>query len=219
MVDFVIIVFVMLVAFTIISKVASRIPKTGRCNFANGEVINAVIVNENRTAEKTATMKLEDGDGNRYRVKLKDSEAKRWIKGDTVKIVFSEDKKNYRVLFNDYFRSNEERMKENAVKKIEKINPFFFAARLTGFKKENSEAFLNSEVDSLTLFVFLTYMKRINAYCVLSAAMTVFFLGWYKLFTPPLQELALPVLLLVISYFVLYTAVMACKKILKKYTT
>ncbi len=217
MTELAIIMFVSLSAFVIISKISGRIPKTGRCIDANGDTVEAVIVNENRTAEKAITMKLEDSDGNRYRVKLKDSESKMWIKGDTVKIIFSEDKKNYRVLFNDYFRSNEERMKKNAAEKIGKINPNLFAARLTGYKKESSEAFLSSEADSLTLFTFLTYMRRINAYCILSIVMTAFFLGWYNIFIPELKELALPIVMVAISYFVLYTAVMSCKKILDKF--
>lgn len=217
--DLTLIMFVSLLAFVIISKISGRIPKTGRCIDANGETIEAVIVNENRIAEKAVTMKLMDSDGNRYRVKLKDSEAKMWIKGDTVNIKFSEDKKNYRVLFHDYFRNNEERMRENAIKKIEKINPNLFAGRLTECKKENLEAFSNSEVESLTLFVFLTYMRRITSYCVLSAIMTAFFLGWYNIFMPPLKQLILPIVLLAISYFVLYTTVMSCKRILKKYAT
>ena len=217
MTELAIIVFVALMTFLIISKISNRIPSTGRCIDARGEEIEAVIVNENRTAEKAATMKLEDSEGNKYRVKLRAGEAKMWIEGDAVKIIFSEDKKNYRVLFNDYFRSNEERMRKHTVEKISKINTKLLPAHFTGYKKEDSEALLNSGADSLTLFVFLTYMRRITGYLILSIVMTAFLLGWYNIFTPNFVGVILPIILVAVSYFVLYSTVMSCKKILDKF--
>ena len=68
---FVLSVFIILLAFVLVMRIANRIPKTGRHNSAAGEKIEAVLTNENRTAEKAATMKLMDKDGRKYCVKLK----------------------------------------------------------------------------------------------------------------------------------------------------
>ena len=117
---FVLSVFIILLAFVFVMRIANRIPKTGRYNSAAGEKIEAVLTNENRTAEKAATMKLMDKDGRKYCVKLKADEARLWIKGDTVEILLSENKRIYRVLFNDYFRNNEERIRQHAVQRLQK---------------------------------------------------------------------------------------------------
>ena len=86
-------IVVMLAVFAIITSLTGRIPKTGRSSNASGEVMKATITNRNKMAEKAVTMKLKGEDGKKYKVKLKPDEAKLWIKGDAVKIVFSENKK------------------------------------------------------------------------------------------------------------------------------
>ena len=210
-------IFVVLLLIIVFSKISGHIPTTGRCVDAKGESIQAKIINENCVAEKPVKMLLKDSEGNKYFVKIKDSESKPWIKGDSVEIVFSEDRKNYRVLFNDYFRENEERMKIQVVKRVEKeINPNFLAARLVGYQKENSEAFAGPGANSRIAFVFLTCMKRINSYMVISLLLTILFLGWYSIFVPGLTESVFPFLAVMTSYLIVYANVNTSKRILKE---
>lgn len=211
-------VFFVLLAFLIVIKNINRIPKKGRSNEAQGEKIEATITNENRVADKPATMKLVDKDGNKYKVKMKSDEARMWIKGDTANILLSDEKGKYRVLFNDYFRENEERIRKHAAEKMRKsVKRWFVAARLAGYTKESSEALMNSEADSRILFMFMSYMRMINTYSIVSFLCTALFLGWRSVYSPSLSEQAFPFVVLLITYLMIYGAVMTCKNILKKY--
>ena len=163
-------------------------------------------------------MKLQDENGKKYRVKLKADESRLWIKGDCVEIVLSDKKNNYRVLFNDYFRQNEERIREEAAERLQKKIKFgFVASRLVGYTKENSEAFINSGADSRVVFIFTTYMHMIDVYSVCSFLLTALFFGWYTAMKPSLSQSAFPFVVLVAAYYMIYSAVTACKGILKKY--
>jgi len=208
-------IFVLLLLIIVLSRISGHIPTTGRCIDAGGEVIYATITNENRVAEKPVKMLLKDDSGNKYFVKIKDSESKPWIKGDSVKIVFSEDRQNYRVLFNDYFRENEERMKIQVAERVKKeINPYFPAARFVGYQKENSEAFTGPGASSRTVFSFLTCMKRINSYMIISILLTILFLSWYSVAIPSLSETVFPFLAVITSYVIVYSNVSTSKRIL-----
>lgn len=216
---FVLSVFIVLIAFLLVIRIVNRIPKTGRYNSAAGEKIEAVLANENRTAEKAATMKLIDKDGRKYRVKLKADEARLWIKGDTVEILLSEKKRIYRVLFNDYFRNNEERIRQHAAQKLEKtVKRGIVSTRLVGCKKESLEAFVSSEADSRVIFIFSTFMSMINTYSIISFFATVLFLAWRSATKPAFSQMAFPLVVVLITYFVIYSAVTTCKDLLKKYT-
>ena len=176
MTGFVLSVFIVLLAFSLVISIVNRIPKAGRYNSAAGEKIEAMLTNENRTAEKPATMKLVDKDGRKYRVKLKADEARLWIKGDTVEILLSEKKSVYRVLFNDYFRNNEERIRQHAAQRLEKtVKRGIISTRLVGVQKESLEAFVSSEADSRVIFIFSTFMRMIDTYSIVSFFATVLF--------------------------------------------
>jgi len=219
MLDFISVVVVALVVCLGVLRLTERIPKTGRFGDADGEVIKATITNENRTADKNSTMKLVDANGTRYRVKMKAAEAKKWIKGDEVNIILSKKNgKEYRVCFNDYFRQNEERMREDLTRRIEKsMKRNIVARKLVGYKETSSEALFKNGADSIALFVFLTYTRRITAYAIVSFVATVLFLGWITALLPPLTQFAIPLLMLVLTYFIIYNSTMGCKKILAKY--
>ena len=216
---FVLSVFIIFSAFVLIMSIANRIPKTGRYNSAAGEKIDAVLTNENRTAEKAATMKLMDKDGKKYRVKLKADEARLWIKGDTVGILLSENKRIYRVLFNDYFRNNEERIRQHAAQILEKtVKRGIVSTRLVGVQKESLQAFVSSEADSRVVFIFATFMRMIDTYSIVSFFATVLFLAWRSVVKPAFSKMAFPLVVVIITYFMIYSAVTTCKGLLKKYT-
>lgn len=216
---FVLSVFVVFLAFLLVIRIINRIPKTGRYNGATGEKIQAVLTNENRAAEKAATMKLMDKDGRKYRVKLKADEARLWIKGDTVEIFLSEKKRVYRVLFNDYFRNNEERIRQYAAQRLAKtIKRGIVSTRLVEFEKESLEAFVSSEADSRVIFIFETFMRMIDTYSIVSFFATVLFLAWRSAVKPAFSQMAFPLVVVIITYFMIYSAVTTCKGLLKKYT-
>ena len=219
MTGFVLSVFIVLLAFLLIIRIVNRIPKTGRYNSAACEKIEAVLTNGNRTAEKASTMKLVDKDGRKYRVKLKADEARLWIKGDTVEILLSENKRIYRVLFNDYFRNNEERIRQHAAQRLEKtVKRGIISTRLVGIQKESLQAFVSSEADSRVIFIFLTFMRMIDTYSIFSFLATVLFLAWRSAARPAFSRMAFPLVVVIIAYFMIYSAVMTCKGLLKKYT-
>lgn len=219
MTGFILSVFIVLLAFLSVVRITNRIPKTGRYNSAAGEKIEAVLTNENRTAEKATTMKLVDKDGRKYRVKLKADEARLWIKGDNVEILLSENKRIYRVLFNDYFRNNEERIRQHAAQRLEKtVKRGIVSTRLVGVQKESLEAFVSSEADSRVIFIFTTFMRMIDTYSVVSFFATILFLVWRSAVRPAFSQMAFPLVVVIITYFMIYSAVTTCKGLLKKYT-
>ena len=219
MTGFVLSVFIVLLAFSLVISIVNRIPKAGRYNSAAGEKIEAMLTNENRTAEKPATMKLVDKDGRKYRVKLKADEARLWIKGDTVEILLSEKKSVYRVLFNDYFRNNEERIRQHAAQRLDKtVKRGIISTRLVGVQKESLEAFVSSEADSRVIFIFSTFMRMIDTYSIVSFFATVLFLIWRSAVKPDFSQMAFPLVVVIITYFMIYSAVTTCKGLLKKYT-
>ncbi len=214
--EFVLYLFVLLLAFAGFSGIVNHIPKTGRCPDASGKEIEAKIINSNSNAERAVTMRLRDENGKKYRVKLKDSEAKLWIKGDSVKVLCSETSKNYRVLFHDYFKNNEERIREYALEKLRKtVKPYLIAGRLVDYKKETPEAFQASGADSQTIFAFTTYMRMIDVYSVVAVIFAAAFLNWYAASKPEFSQLLLPLILVALLFVVLNGAVKSCKRVIK----
>ena len=216
----VMIVFLLAMALMSVIKIANHIPKTGRCSHASGKKIQAVITNTNRAAERSATMKLVDENGKKYRVKMKADESKMWIKGDNVEILLSDSDKEYRVLFNDYFRENESRIREYMGEKIKKsIKYWGISSRFAGYTEKSSEAFLNSGADARIMFLFYTYMRMVNTYSIIAFLSTVVFLGWRGVYSPKISQQAFPFVVIIIVYFMIYSAVMTCKNILKKHSS
>ena len=214
--EFVLYLFVLLLAFAGVTGIINRIPKTGRCPDASGTEIEAKIINRNSTAEKAVTMRLRDENGKKYRVKLKAGEAKLWIKGDSVKVLCSETSKNYRVLFHDYFKDNEERIREYALEKLSKtVKPYLIAGRLVDYKKETPEAFQASGADSQTIFAFTTYMRMIDTYGVVAIILAAAFLYWYAVSKPEFSQLLLPLILVALLFVALNGAVNSCKRVVK----
>lgn len=213
----VMIIFIILLFFAAVTGVENRIPKTGRCFDADGEVVIATITNTNRTAEKAVTIRAVDEKGRHYRAKLKAGEAKMWIKGDKIKIVLSDTSKNYRILFHEYFKENEPRIREQAILKLQKtVRPDFIAARLVDYKKDSPEAFRASEADSHTIFAFTTYMHMIDVYSIVAVIMAVAFVVWYITSKPQFFSAIVPLLVVLVMFFMLNSTVNNCKRVLKK---
>lgn len=198
---------------------ASRIPKTGRYPDVKGDTVQATITNRNIMAEKAATLRAKGSDGRKYKVKLKPTEAKMWFKGDTIEILLdSNDKKKYRVLFNDYFQKNEERMRSAVMEQIRtRIKPNLFAARFTGYTEKTPDALETSKADFNALFSFSTLMRLIDIYTVASSVVVIIFLWWFLSAGPSFKQMLLPLAVVLLVLWAVYSTVETCKKILKKF--
>ena len=193
----------------------SRIPKRGRYPDANAEIITAIITNTNKTAEKAATLRAKADDGRKFKVKMTPTEAKLWIKGDIINIALSSDKKKYRILFHEYFKANESRLREQAIVILEKKVPLnFISAKLIGYNKESLDAIKTSEADSQTIFTFSTLMHLIDIYSVIGALFTAVFAVWFLSFSPEFGRYIIPLALILMFVWVIYGTVTTCKKIL-----
>lgn len=195
--------------------VSGRIPKTGRDGKAAGEVITATITNTNKYADAPATLCAEK-DGRKFKVKMKATEAHLWIKGDSIDVVLSENGKNYRVLFNDYFKKNEERIREKALERLEKAHNYRIASALVKYKKEYFEKIRDSKLDSQSIFALISYIKMIDIYTVVTAVIAVASLVWNKLQSPGWSMLLLPIALVLFMAWSLYSATITCNRIMKK---
>ena len=205
-----------LIGFIFINHSANHIPKTGRDTDASGEIIEAVITNRVKSADKSAVMKLVHNK-RKFQVKMKPTEAHLWIKGDTVRIILSENKKKYRVLFGEYFRENEMRIREYALSLLEKrVNVNFVAAKLSGYTKESFEAIKASKLESQRIFTFVTLMGILDIYTLVTSAAGAVFLFWCARKTPSLGDLIVPLLIIVVLIWMLYNTNETCKGIIKK---
>lgn len=212
----VVIVLLVVLIFLGISSLINHIPKTGRAFDANGKHVVARITNGNRFADRAVTLRAKDSDGRRYKVKMKATEAKLWIKGDEITVVLCENSKNYRVLFHDYFRSNEQRIREYALKKLQKYaNPGFIAAYLTEYKKNSLDTFRASEADSRTIFLFATYMRMIDVYSVLALIVAAVFVYWYIAVKPTFFYLLIPLASVLLIFFIINSSVNLCKRVME----
>ena len=208
-------VIILLIGLVLVNCTTNRIPSTGRFADANGEVITATITNTNRASDKAAVMKAQK-DGRKFRVKLKPTEAHLWIKGDSINITLSEDGKNYRVMFNDYFRENEARLRDVAVEKLGKMNRHLFAARFVKYEKGHFEAIKNSSMDSQRIFAFVSYMRMIDIYTPVAALLAVIVFVWKKTVNPGWESILVVVCLILLILWTLYTTTKMCKSIIKK---
>lgn len=209
-------VIIMLIALIWVNYSSNHIPKKGRDADARGEEITAVITNCNKTADKAALLRAE-ADGRKFKVKLKPTEAHLWIKGDSIKIILSENKKTYRILFNDYFRANEPRLREYAIELLEKkVNTNLIAAHSVKYTAENFEDFKNSKLESQRIFTFVSIMRIIDIYTIVSIVLGAAFLIWFMKTSPAFKDLILPVVLILIMIWMLTGAINTCKQILKE---
>lgn len=198
------------------SFISNRIPKTGRYPYAKGEKVSATIINSNKKAEKPVTLRAKGDDGKNYKVKLKPSEAKIWIKGDRINVIKG-DGKNYRVLYNDYFRENEPRLRAEATSLLEKkARPSFIAGRLTGYTEKTSEEIKSSEADSKTIFTLATLMQMVDTYAVVGIVLATAFLWWYISYTPSIKLFILPLVVILVVLWSVLSAAEACRNIIKR---
>ena len=209
-------VIALLIGVIFVSCSVNHIPKTGRDPDASGEIIEAVIINRAKGADRSAVMKLVHNK-RKFQVKMKPTEAHLWIKGDTVRIILSENKKKYRVLFGEYFRANEMRIREYALSLLEKrINVNFVAAKLSKYTKESFEAIKASKLESQRIFTLVTLMGILDIYTVVTGVAGAVFLFWCAKKTPPFGDLIVPLLIIVVLIWMLYNTNEMCKGIIKK---
>lgn len=208
-----------LVIYAITTSIAGFIPKRGRCINAEGEEISATIVNSNNTAEKAATIRAIDESGRKYAAKLRPTEAKMWIKGDKIRIVLSEDKKKYRILFHEYFKENEERMRNQALMQLEKkVKPYSIAAKMANYTKESLEALRASEADSHTIFIFTTYMRIVNRYFIVAVIAAVLCALWCFKAKLQMFQLLIPLVIVIVMFLSISATVKVCTDIYNKAT-
>lgn len=195
------------------------IPKRGRWIDVDGEEVIATITNSNRNADKYATIRAKDDAGRKYVAKLRPTEAKMWLCGDKIKITFTKDGKNYRVHFHEYFKENEERIREKAIERLEKNVKFYsIAAKMTGYKKESLETLRASKADSHSIFAFETYMRSIDKYFIIAIAAAILFAIF--LITEKLRNfgLLIPVVIIIAMFLSVNSTAKLCTKIYEKAT-
>lgn len=209
-------VIAVLIGFIFINHSANHIPKTGRDADASGEIVEAVITNRAKGADRSAIMRAVHN-GRKFKVKMKPTEAHLWIKGDTVRVILSADGKKYRVLFGEYFRANEARIREYALTLLEKrVNVNLVAARLSKYTKESFEAIKASKLESQRIFTFVTLMGILDIYTVVTAVAGAAFLFWCASKSPSFGDLIVPLLIIVVLVWMLYNTNETCKSIIKK---
>ena len=210
----IIIVVVMLIAFLLLTLKANHVSKTGRDPDAKGKTITATITNKNKTADKAVVLRARDRDGRRYKVKMKPTEAKLWIKGDEIKIILSKDNpRKYRVLFMDYFRENSGRIREHAIMQLENKVKNRIAAKLVGYSHKTLKAFKMCSIDSHDIFAFSTFMRMIDIYSVVAMLMVFSFIGWFWVKMPSFGIMIVPLGALLLLLLLLKGSVDVCKRI------
>ena len=207
-------VIVFLIALLWINFVTNRIPKTGRKSIENGTKISAVITNSNHFPDHSVTLRAQDSNLRKYRVKLKQSESRLWIKGDEIDIIVSSSNpKDYRVLFNDYFRANESRIRAHAFEILEKkVRKNSIASHLVKYNREKLEIMKKSDIESGRVFIFTYLMRSIDIYSILGAIFAVFTLAAHFYKRVPLKEVIFPALLVLYVLYSVSTSVKECTK-------
>lgn len=198
-----------------IGYVSNRIPKTGRAISNKGEIITATITNSNTAADKPVTMRAEK-DGRKFKVKLKPTEARLWIKGDSIKILLVENSKEYRVKFNDYFKENEQRIMEMVFERLKAVENYRLSSKLVKYEKEDFERFRKSSLQTQQIFSFCSSMRLIDISAVITAALGIVVLMWWKVFSPGIIDLLAGIIPVLIAVWSIYSTVTNCKRILKK---
>ena len=211
MTSFIIILLVLLLCY---SAIANRIPKTGREGISTGKEVTATIANINKGADRAVTLHAE-GEGRRFKVKMKPTEAHLWVKGDKIRVIISNDNpKKYRVCFNDYFHDNEAHIRDHAVELMKtKIRDFTPAAKSINYTKETADKIAASNLGSQRIFAFVTMMKLIDSYIFLAIILGI---GTFIAFTSrhlPLKSLLVPALAIALIIWYICAAVKMCAKI------
>lgn len=209
-------VIILLISLLWFNFVTNRIPKNGRENISGGNVITATITNTNKIPDHAATLRAENGE-NKYKVKIKASESHLWIKGDTIKIHISdENPKKYRVLFNDYFKENEDRIRAYATELLEKSTKAPIAAKAVKFGKDDLETIRNSNLNSNQIFYFNYLYKSIDRYTILTILLAILTLALHFVKGVNLKELLIPILLIGVLIYYICSAVKICSETLAK---
>lgn len=210
-------VVILIIIMLIVSVCTNHMPKHGRAGLTSGKEIDAEIVNQNRKSDRAATLKAK-ADGRCYKVRLKPTEAHLWVKGDTIKILVNENKPSeYRILFNDYFRNNEPRIKEEAIRLLEKkVHTFLPSAKLVICTEETKESIKKSSLSSQRIFSFVTMMNLIDSYIVSTVLLAIFCIALYNLKSFKLSELLVPIIAIGIIIWYINSAVQMCVKIKKE---
>ena len=155
-----------------------------------------------------------------YKVKIKASESHLWIKGDDIKIIVSKSNpKNYRILFNDYFKENEERIRNHSLELLEKkakVNPI--AAKAVKYSSKDFEKIKNSSLNSNQIFYFCYLFNSIDRYSILTILLAILTLGLHFVKGMALRKLLIPILLVAILIYYVCTAVKICTETLSKAT-
>ena len=198
-----------------IGYVSNRLPKTGRATLNKGEIITATITNNNTQADKPVTMRAQK-DGRKFKVKLKPTEARLWIKGDSVQILLVENSNEYRIKFNDYFKENEERIRSMVLDKLKTVENYLISSKLVKYKKEDFELFKKSSLSSQQIFSFCTSMRLIDVSAVVTAALGIVVFLWWKTFSPHVMDLLAGIIPVLIAVWAIYNTVTNCKRTLKK---
>lgn len=194
----------------------NHIPKRGRAADASGKAEEAVIVNSAALADRSATLRVKYN-GRTYKVKMKPTEAHLWIKGDKVKIMFSDDKKRYRILFGEYFRENEDRIRDYALKLLQKkVKVNAVAAKMTNYTNDSFEAIKESNMESQRIYSFMSLMHILDLYTVFTAGAAVLFVVWCLKAKPALSSFIVPLIAIAILAWMLYNTCESCKGIIKK---
>ena len=210
-------IIVILIALVWSNFVTNRIPKRGRLDVSDGETITATILNTNKIPDHTATLKAKGGN-TLYKVKIKPGESHLWIKGDDIKILVSKSNtKNYRILFNDYFKENEERIRNHALELFEKkANRNIFAAKAVKYETDDFEKIKNSNLNSNQIFYFYYLLKTIDTYTITSIFLAILTLVLHFVKGMGLKKLLLPILLFALLVYYISTAVKICTDLLTK---
>lgn len=206
---------ILLVGILWVGFVSNHIPKTGRAISSKGEVITATITNTNTQADKPVTLRAEK-DGRKFKVKLKPTEARLWIKGDSIQILLVENSKEYRIKFNDYFKQNEQRIRDSVLEKLKTIEKYPVSPKFVKYEKEDYARFEKSSLSSQQIFSFCTSMHLIDLCTMITAALGIAVVIWWKIFSPKAMELLAGIIPVLIAAWAIYSTTTNCKRTLKK---
>ncbi len=208
---------ILLISLLWFNFVTNKIPKEGREDVSDGDIITAVITNSNKIPDHTATLCAKNGE-TKYKVRLKASESHLWIKGDDIKILVSKSNpKKYRFLFNDYFKENEERIRAHSIELVEKKTKFnFIAAKAVKYTSEDLEKIKNSNLNSNQIFYFCYLFNTIDRYSILTILLAILTLALHFVKGMALKELLIPILLVAILIYYVCTAIKICSETITK---
>lgn len=210
-------IIIFLIVVLAVNVFINRIPRTGRAGITKGAEIDAIITNKCKSGLGAKTMHL-SGNGRKFKVKLKADEAHLWHKGDSVKVIISnENKRIYRVLFFDYFHENEERLRILALQMLKsKIKANGISAKTLKYTDETYAKVENSSADSRTVYQLYSYMKLLESYIVLGVVFCVFMVLAKIIARISMTKMLIPIVALGILLWYIYAVITTCGSIMKK---